>query len=45
VIKAISARLTSANKKNSWLGFGFMNLFVREKILSATITSALIIVI
>jgi len=43
--KVISIRLTMAKRKKSWLGFGFMNLVVREKILSATIASAHIYVI
>jgi hypothetical protein len=41
----ISIRLTMAKRKKRWLGFGFMNVVIREKILSATIASALIIVI
>ena len=45
VIKTISMRLTIAKRKKSWLGFGFMNLVVREKILSTTTASAHIFVI
>jgi hypothetical protein len=43
--KVISIRLTMAKRKKSWLGFGFMNVVVREKILSTTIASAHISVI
>jgi hypothetical protein len=41
----ISKRLTMAKRTKSWLGFGFMNVVVREKILSTTIASAHISVI
>jgi|LakMenEpi03Aug12_release.lakeMendotaPanAssembly.Ray.scaffolds.fasta_scaffold4753614_1 hypothetical protein len=43
--KTISKMLTIAKRKKSCLGFGFMNVVVREKILSSTIASAHISVI